>query len=136
MSDSLSEEDLIVATITHPAGYIVDLFGILWVRGNEDPNIWSVEWEIDSARPGENTGRNFDNARDAVKFFLAERHQRMLGLEFERLTESDTLYRERIVNTVPEGAGYTIEDIAGASGEILDAYGEDWGVERKVGIPQ
>lgn len=82
----MTEENLILATITHPAGYIVTSFAILWVRGNEDPNIWSVEWEDDLVEPlGVEKSKTFDSAIEAVKFFIDARHRCGIGMDYEKL---------------------------------------------------
>lgn len=96
----LAEEDLLVRTITHPAGYIATLFAFLWVRGNEDPDIWSVEWDeelpkphhpaavgelLDRTPPNDRTRRDrtFPTAREAVRFFLELRNCMELGIDHE-----------------------------------------------------
>jgi hypothetical protein len=80
----LTEEDLLVRTITHPAGYIVDLFAMLSVRGSEDPDVWEVEWENDFRIPAPHAAHAaFPTAREAVRFFLKQRNRLELGIDHE-----------------------------------------------------
>jgi hypothetical protein len=89
----MSEEDLILALITHPAGYIVDLFAMLSVRGaDEGLTSYEVEWDHgygvlghvpENAASAGPTWANFKDPRDAVAFFLKKREEFGLGLDLE-----------------------------------------------------
>lgn len=78
------ELNLIVAMITHPAGYVVDLFGgLLSVRGADEGNEqFTVEWQ--NKEIGVPTFRLFDSAKEAVEYFLSVREKYKIGLDMEK----------------------------------------------------
>ncbi len=56
-------------------------------------------------------------------------NRRELSVSFD--VEDDDVYRDRIVEVIPEGAVYTAEDLGNASGKELDALGERFAVQRQ-----
>lgn len=78
--DALSREYLAVAleaVITHTAGFAVTLFADFWISGKDDGRFYV--WR--ECEPGPERG--FDNARDAITFFLDRREELKLGIDFE-----------------------------------------------------
>ena len=75
------EIQLVHNLLLHPAGFDIDIDGVLWVRRYEHPK-WAVEWS-----PPSDTSKvevqEFDNALDAAIFFVNMRHERQMGLDFE-----------------------------------------------------
>jgi hypothetical protein len=91
--DKKNEEiALIYQIITHPAGYILDLFGeMLFIRSTMYE--FEVGWESREDNLVINTYKLFWDALEAVTFFVEKRHEMQLGVDFE--TE---LMRERSNN--------------------------------------
>jgi hypothetical protein len=89
------EIELLVSMLNHPAGYDLDLFGILGIRTTSDGV--SVEYELhedEEYPPGccecsENERKiavfdfPFGSLENAVRFFVEIRHARQIGLDFE-----------------------------------------------------
>lgn len=76
------EIKLIYNLLRHPAGFDIDIAGLLWVRQYEWPQ-WAVEWE----HPSDNSKielEEFNSALEAATFFVDKRHERELGLDFEQ----------------------------------------------------
>lgn len=79
--DALSREYLIVAleaVLTHKASFAVTLFADLHISSKEDGRFYVWRDNEPGSEPG-----NFDNARDAIMFFLDWRERVQLGLDFK-----------------------------------------------------
>lgn len=79
---NINEEiELIIKVITHPAGFIVDMFGgALSIHGTEDPDCWEVSWEVDESFC---TWKSFATAQEAAQFFCEQRRKREIGMDIE-----------------------------------------------------
>ena len=78
--DKKEEEiKLLYQVITHPAAFIIDLFGgMLYLRSTCD------DYEVGcDAEKGYEWHRSFSDALEAVTFFVEKRHERELGIDFE-----------------------------------------------------
>lgn len=71
------EIELIHELLLLPAGYDIDIGGMLWVRRYEEPK-WAVEWETGTGQTGV---REFTDPKEAAEFFVAEKNRRKLGLD-------------------------------------------------------
>jgi len=83
---SIEEEiNLVYNLLVHPAGFDIDIAGLLWVRRYEYPQ-WAVEWENCSNDNFDKkiSVKEFADAKDAAKFFVEKRRQLCLGLDFEK----------------------------------------------------
>ncbi len=70
--------------ITHPAGFIVDLFGgMLYIRPHCDG--YEVGWKTFENGMECDWHKQFvhDEAQEAVMFFISKRHELQLGVDFE-----------------------------------------------------
>lgn len=84
MIDCGEEIQSVYRMLVHPAGFDVDIDGILWVRRYDDL-IWAVEWEVwanDGSKSERIEVREFDIALDAAVFFVQKRHEMKLGLDY------------------------------------------------------
>lgn len=97
----MDEFELIKAIINHPAGYDIDLFGVLQLRTTDNNTIeMHIEYHKDEEIPADvnHVGKNFDgsgyiityswpieNIDEAVRFFIKTRYEREIGLDFERV---------------------------------------------------
>lgn len=98
--DVRNEIDLVRAILNHPAGYDLDLLGLIRIRTTEE-NI-EVEYELHDDEPypegclhdkcSLGGGRevklavfdfNLEDLDDAVKFFVEKRHEREIGIDIE-----------------------------------------------------
>jgi hypothetical protein len=77
------EIQLVHNLLLHPAGFDIDIAGLLWVRQYEWPR-WAVEWEVHGHT--DLHVEEFDSALDAATFFVNMRHERELGLDFEQMS--------------------------------------------------
>ncbi len=87
----MSEFDIILATITHPAAYAIDLFAMLDICRMEDGRYAvTEEWQ--------NGQWLFDDPRLAVEFFLKKRAELQLGFDYEiglLKKETEKLFRKK-----------------------------------------
>lgn len=81
------EIELVYQIIIHPAAFDLDIAGILCVRRYEHPQ-WAVEWESyynpHSEPKSETEVREFDDPKEAAKFFVEKRHELEIGLDFDQ----------------------------------------------------
>jgi|SRR5277367_2668076 len=74
--------------LSHPAGFDVDMAGILSIRPVDEgspPTNWEVEWEKEEDGVRMNFHKDFTSLRDAVVFFVEKRHYMCNGLDFEAI---------------------------------------------------
>jgi hypothetical protein len=74
------EVQLIHTLLLHPAGFDIDIAGILWARRYEHPK-WAVEWEVSGSTEIEVV--EFDNVLEAATYFVNKRHEMKLGLDYD-----------------------------------------------------
>lgn len=83
--DQKQEEiDLIYKVITHPAAFIIDLFGgLLSIRSHSDG--YEVAWKeyIDDMECEFHRDFRHDETMDAVIFFVEKRFDHQCGIDFE-----------------------------------------------------
>jgi|ERR1035437_1782718 hypothetical protein len=81
--DKKEEEiKLINQIITHPAGFILDLFGeMLYIRSTMYE--FEIGWEELEDNIVMNFTKLFDEALAASTFFVERRHKMQLGIDFE-----------------------------------------------------
>jgi hypothetical protein len=77
-----------MAFLSHPAGFDVDMFGLLCIRPIDEccpPQSWEVDWEdlVDGVHVS--LHRSFNDLREAVTFYVERRHLMCLGIDFEAL---------------------------------------------------
>jgi hypothetical protein len=81
------EIELVYQVITHPAGYILDLFGnMLYIRSYfvETGTEWEVTWEdIQEGSVVVDSFKQFLDAREAATFFVEKRYEMQLGIDIE-----------------------------------------------------
>ena len=81
----MTEEELVVAVITHKAGFDLDLFGgMLCARGTEQ-GVFCVSWNTDAASAGgpSDQEEEFKDPVEAATFFVQKRHELKLGMDYE-----------------------------------------------------
>ena len=78
----MTEKQMIVAIITHPAGYDVDLFSMFCVRPTEDGK-FCVTYQPTGLPDPRNWEKCFDRPDEAVDYFLKMRQQLQLGIDIE-----------------------------------------------------
>lgn len=80
--ECLAEILFVEKVVTHPAGYDLDLFGMMNIRPT-DQLIWEVSWEeiLDQTRC--TLYKTFSSAREAAEFFVLKRKERQLGIDIE-----------------------------------------------------
>lgn len=84
MKTKEEEIEIVYQAITHPAGFDVDIAGVLLVRQYEHPQ-WAVEWEnYDNSHNREISVKEFDDPKEAARFFVEKRHEMEIGLDFDR----------------------------------------------------
>lgn len=87
MSKKEKEITLIYQVITHPAGYILDLFGnMLYIRSyfTEFGTEWEVVWEeVIEGGTVVDSFRQFRDAMEAATFFVEKRFSMQLGIDIE-----------------------------------------------------
>lgn len=74
--------------LSHPAGFDVDMGGILCIRPVDEgspPTHWEVDWEDDMDGVRAECFKEFDNLRDACQFFVEKRHYMCNGLDFDAI---------------------------------------------------
>ena len=81
------EIELVYQVITHPAGFILDLFGgMLCIRSYfvEVGTEWEVTWEeiLDGGKVVDSF-RQFLDAKEAATFFVEKRYDMQLGIDME-----------------------------------------------------
>ena len=83
--DKRNEEiKLVHQALTHPAGFILDLFGgMLYVRSTMFE--YEVGWEEynEANDSGKEFQKLFVDSLEAATFFVDKRHQNQLGVDFE-----------------------------------------------------
>ena len=81
------EVALVLATVTHPAGFDVDLFGGMLCVRPTDQGVFCVSWDlfcVDDGRPRKDSGeRCFNDPRRAVALFCRLRQREQIGVDFE-----------------------------------------------------
>jgi hypothetical protein len=87
MTEKEQEIELVYQVITHPAGYILDLFGnMLYIRsyfvatGMEYEVVWE---EIMDGATVVDSFKQFLDAREAATFFVEKRYDMQLGIDIE-----------------------------------------------------
>ncbi len=78
----MTERDMMVALLKHPAGYDIDLFAMYCVRPTEDGK-FCVTYEPTGLPDPRNWEKCFDRPDEAVDYFLAKRQELQLGIDFE-----------------------------------------------------
>ena len=80
---SIDEEvKSLVAFLSHPAGFDVDMCGMLCIRPIDEccpPKRWEVDWED----PEGQHYKAFNDLQSAADFFVRLRHEQELGIDFE-----------------------------------------------------
>ena len=79
------EIQMLVALLSHPAGFDIDMGGTLCIRPIDEcspPESWEVDWETRTSFPGMEY-KEFSNLQEAVQFFVDKRHELEMGLDFE-----------------------------------------------------
>lgn len=86
----MSEKELIVALLKHPAGYSADLFSMLEIRSATSDGlmqgdiVYCVGNSCDDIVPkAERWEEVFDTPEEAAEFFIEKRHELELGLDIE-----------------------------------------------------
>lgn len=80
---SIDEEvKSLVAFLSHPAGFDVDMCGMLCIRPI-DENSPPVRWEVDWEDPEGQHYQEFNDLQSAAVFFVNLRYEHELGLDFE-----------------------------------------------------
>lgn len=77
--------DAFATLLTHRAAFAVTMFADLWVHALEDGRFVVTREKF----PKED--RTFDNARDAVEYFLSRREELKLGFDFEGVAVDEVL---------------------------------------------
>jgi hypothetical protein len=81
----------LIAFLSHPAGFDVDMAGQLCIRPiYETTSHWEVDWEVDEddengIRMTLQFHKVFDSLEDAATFFVEKRHYLCLGLDFNQI---------------------------------------------------
>lgn len=78
----------LVAFLKHPAGFNVDMCGLLCIRPVDEcspPETWEVDWEHNINGTQCNFHKVFLNLEEAAQFFVEKRHYLCLGLDFEAI---------------------------------------------------
>lgn len=76
------EIELVYKTITHPAGFIIDLFGgLLYVRPTCAE--FEVGWQLELDGQICDSYKLFWDAMEAAIFFVEKRHEMKIGIDFE-----------------------------------------------------
>lgn len=78
--------------LRHPAGFDIDIAGLLWVRQYEWPQ-WAVEW-TDPSDTSKVEVREFDNVLSAAIFFVDKRYEMELGLDIEQASKQVKTLKE------------------------------------------
>ena len=89
------EEEIqhVINFLSHPAGFDVDLGGMLCIRPIDEyspPEHWEVDWienaevEVSPAFPYE-FHKEFSTLEEAATFFVEKRHYMCSGLDFEKI---------------------------------------------------
>jgi len=82
------EINLLIDLLSHPAGFDVDLAGVLCIRPVDEcspPVRWEVDWETDLSKPGDYQHQEFEDLLSAAVFFVNKRHELEYGLDFEAI---------------------------------------------------
>jgi hypothetical protein len=77
----------LVAILSHPAGFDVDICGTLIIRPideNSPPQRWEVDWEEIKDNFTTTFSQEFSVLSEAVSFFVQKRRELQLGLDFEK----------------------------------------------------
>ena len=89
-------EEEIAALFTflkHPAGFDVDMGGILTIRPvdeNSPPAHWEVDWEIEEGGMVCNYHKVFLSLEEACTFYVEKRRYLCYGLDFEKIWYSES----------------------------------------------
>ncbi len=74
--------------LSHPAGFDVDMGGILCIRPVDEgspPTNWAVDWEEHIEGVRYDYEKYFSSLAEAVKFFVEKRHYMCNGLDFDQI---------------------------------------------------
>ena len=86
--DEMTQEEEVQSLmqfLSHPAGFDVDLAGLLCIRPvdeNSPPTSWEVDFDYNAWKIEEGC-KVFDSLEDAARFFVQKRFEMQLGLDFE-----------------------------------------------------
>lgn len=88
MDDSVSLEDIkerrtLIDLLSHPAGYGIQMAGLVDIRVLESRKIAVCEYFDNDTNMSDYKEEIFDNTKDAVNKFLEIRYRRQLGLDFD-----------------------------------------------------
>jgi hypothetical protein len=84
----------LVNFLSHPAGFDVDLGGMLCIRPIDEsspPELWEVDWienietEVSPAFPYE-FAKEFSSLQEAAQFFVEKRRYMCHGLDFDAIS--------------------------------------------------
>jgi hypothetical protein len=78
--------------ISHPAGFNVDMCGLLCIRPINEaspPTFWEVDWEDEENGTVMKFHKEFVDLRAACVFYVERRRLMCLGLDFEALAYSE-----------------------------------------------
>lgn len=87
------EVQSLVVFLSHPAGFDVDLGGMICIRPIDEsspPDLWEVDWtedhsaEVPAACPYQ-CAREFSSLQEAAQFFVEKRRYLCYGLDFEQI---------------------------------------------------
>lgn len=83
----------LVDFLSHPAGFDVDVVGMLSIRPIDEsspPDLWEVNWtenvyaDVPAALPYE-YAKEFSSLQEAAQFFVEKRRYLLYGLDFEQV---------------------------------------------------
>jgi hypothetical protein len=92
--DELNQEELLIYyVLSYPAGFDIDIAGLLWARRYEYPE-WAVEWEEEDKHGNKNIKvKEFKYPASAAVFFVKKRHELELGLDFLEIDSNTGLVK-------------------------------------------
>lgn len=82
------EVALIIPVLRHPAGFDIDMGGILCIRPVHEcspPEYWEVDWEFLEDGMACKYHKVFDNLQEAATFFVEKRRYFCWGLDFDKI---------------------------------------------------
>jgi len=80
------EIEQLIAFLSHPAGFVVGLSGILEIcPGDEEspPTYWAVSWSEEDGGTVYDFAKSFVSLQEAATFFVEKRHYMCVGLDFQ-----------------------------------------------------
>lgn len=82
------EVEHLVAFLSHPAGFDVDMSGLLCIRPIDEsspPQHWEVDWTgVEDGMECE-YHKQFTSLQEAAQFFVEKRRYLVIGLDFESI---------------------------------------------------